>query len=143
MKKSNHKAGADFEKKLQTLLGEKGFWVLRIPNSKNGQPADLLAVKYGQAHLIDCKVCENGTFPYRRIEDNQESASGRWNACGNGTLTLALLMGEQVYMLSLSVLELIKQSRQGTYLKAEDLERYAMTLEKWLELKELIYESHR
>ena len=43
---SNKKIGNDFEKELCEVLAEYGFWVHNFTQNQDGQPADIIAVKY-------------------------------------------------------------------------------------------------
>ena len=106
---SNKKLGNDFEQEFCKILSGKGYWVHNFANRKNGQPADVIAVKDGTALLLDCKVCSNGVFDTRRIELNQHLAMRKWERCGNGTAWFALKIDDEIYMLTYSILE--KQKR--------------------------------
>ena len=83
MMKSNKKTGTDFEQEVCRILALRGYWVHNFANRKNGQPADIIAIKDGVACLIDAKVCSSGTFKTSRIEENQILSMKRWFACGN------------------------------------------------------------
>lgn len=80
---SNKSAGTAFEKEFAQMLAEKGFWVHRLQDNKNGQPADIIAAINESAFLIDCKDCQGDTFQSSRIEPNQRSAMDLWHNCGN------------------------------------------------------------
>lgn len=72
---SNARIGADFEILLANWLYRQGFWVHRIVPSAAGQPADLIAAYRNYHTLIDCKVVTGDrSFPFDRIEDNQQTA---------------------------------------------------------------------
>ena len=79
----NKKLGNDFEKELSEILYDAGYWVHLLNQNKNGQPADIIAVRSGGAYLIDAKVCTYEVFPFRRIEENQQLAMDMWIECGN------------------------------------------------------------
>ena len=57
MKHSNKQAGNAFERSFCEMLFSKGFWVHNFAQNRDGQPADVIAVRNGIAYLIDCKVC--------------------------------------------------------------------------------------
>lgn len=101
---SNKKMGNDFEQEFCKRLSEAGYWVHNFANRKNGQPADVIAVKDQIALLFDCKVCKNGTFDTGRIEMNQHLAMRKWERCGNGTAWFALKVDGEVYMLPYAIL---------------------------------------
>lgn len=70
----NEKIGSDFENYVVVKLRDRGFWVLRIPHSRNGQPFDILAVGNEKVIAIDCKTCLTDRFYMSRIEENQRTA---------------------------------------------------------------------
>ena len=127
---SNKKMGNSFESELCELLAEEGFWCHNLAQNAAGQPADVIAVKDGEAYLIDCKVCSQGKFPFSRIEDNQESSMLLWRECDNGEGLFALKFDSQIYMVSLA--ELKACSRERTYMTRSQAEEYGVTLEQWL-----------
>lgn len=97
---SNRKLGNDFESEFCEILAENGYWVHNFALKKSGQPADVIAVKKGNAYLVDCKVCENDKFPFSRIEENQELSMKLWEDCDNGRGWFALKTSKGIYMLS-------------------------------------------
>lgn len=115
---SNKRLGNSFEQEFCQALFDKGFWVHNMAQKAEGQPADVIAVRNGTAHLIDCKVCHNDTFQLSRIEENQRSAMKLWTDCGNGYATtwFALKTSEGVYMVPYHAL--IKAKRGSLNLKS-------------------------
>lgn len=97
---TNKANGNKFEEELAQKLFNEGFWVHRLTQNSAGQPADIMAVKDGEAFLIDAKVCESDVFPFSRVEGNQRTAMELWKQCGNGTGWFAILMRGEIYMLS-------------------------------------------
>ena len=95
---NNKKSGNQFEAELCEILSEHGFWTHNFAQNSAGQPADVIAVKNGNAYLIDCKVCSNDKFALSRIEENQELAMKLWHDCDNGTGWFALKFGDNIYM---------------------------------------------
>ena len=82
---SNKKLGNSFESELCEILSMYGFWCHNLAQNSAGQPADVIAVRNGNAYLIDCKVCStNKGFALDRMEDNQNLAMELWDECGNG-----------------------------------------------------------
>ena len=127
----NKKLGNDFEQELCEILADAGYWVHNFASRKNGQPADIIAVKNGKAYLIDAKVCMYEVFPFRRIEENQHLSMDMWIECGNVTPYFALKARNEVYMVSY---EFIKElSEQGKkQLNLEDMNKYGTRLATWL-----------
>ena len=70
----NEKTGNEFEKEVAEWLKNNGFWVLRIPHSRNGQPFDIIAVGNDKVFAVDCKTCLTDRFNLLRIEENQRTA---------------------------------------------------------------------
>lgn len=128
---NNKKVGNDFEQEFCNMLSMRGFWAHNMANRKNGQPADIIAAKDGKAYLIDCKVCSNKKFEFKRVEENQVYAMERWDSCGNGSGWFALKFDDKIYMLSYSHLKILKyRDIKGLQLKEIDLTVY--TFEEWL-----------
>lgn len=102
MTTSNVSIGSRFEREFCELLASKGFWVHRLAQNKVGQqPADVLAVYYGTAYLIDCKWCATtDRFVFSRMESNQRMAMEKWLSC-RGTMPKFALKDSkgQIWML--------------------------------------------
>ena len=96
---NNKQAGNNFEREFCEQLGADGFWAHFMGGNKNGQPADIIAVRNERSYLIDAKGCENDRFVFSRIEDNQDMAMRLWELCGNNQGLFALRTSEGVYML--------------------------------------------
>ena len=96
---SNRSLGENFEQELAEILFNNGYWVHRLKQNADGQPADIIAVKNRHAYLIDAKVCGNGYFDCNRIEPNQELAMRMWKNCGNQTGWFALKYDDSIMML--------------------------------------------
>ena len=134
MKVINKKLGNDFEKELCQILADAGYWVHNFANRKNGQPADIIAVKNGEAYLIDAKVCMYEVFPFRRIEENQHLSMDMWIDCGNIEPYFALKARNEIYMVAYTtVMELIRNGKKQ--LNLEDMNKYGVRLAIWLRLK--------
>ena len=134
MKVINKKLGNDFEQELCEILADAGYWVHNFANRKNGQPADIIAVKNGKAYLIDAKVCMYEVFPFRRIEENQHLSMDMWIECGNVTPYFALKARNEIYMVSYEFIkELAKQGKKQ--LSIEEMEKYRLRLTVWLSAK--------
>ena len=130
----NKKLGNDFEQELCEILADAGYWVHNFANRKNGQPADIIAVKNGRAYLIDAKVCTHETFPFRRIEDNQQLAMDVWVECGNNTPYFALKARNEIYMVPyITIKDLIKKDKKQ--LNFEDMNKYGTRLATWLRIR--------
>lgn len=66
--------GSEFEKAVEKLLKDNGWWVHRFAKAKDGsQPFDILAMKDNRLCAYDCKVLNGNAerFPFSRVEDNQ------------------------------------------------------------------------
>ena len=131
---SNKKLGNDYEQQLCKELADAGFWVHNFANRKNGQPADIIAVKDTTAYLIDAKVCSYEVFPFRRIEDNQHLAMDMWIECGNITPYFALKARNEIYMVDYTtVMDLISKGKKQ--LNLEDMNKYGTRLATWLRIR--------
>lgn len=112
---SNKAAGNAFEKELAQQLADRGFWVHRLQDNKNGQPADLIAALNGSTYLIDCKDCASDVFLFSRIEPNQHSAMQLWHDTGNGNGLFAIRYGNgNIYLIYYQdLVELIEQGMKS------------------------------
>lgn len=127
---SNKKIGNDFETEFCELLSQHGFWCHNFAVKSEGQPADVIAVRNKESHLIDCKVCSTKKgFTLSRMEENQILAMTRWKECGNGQGWFALKANDEVYMLSLDVL-IVTNSRGSIPLSAIPI--VATPFEEWV-----------
>ena len=127
----NKKLGNDFEQELCEILADAGYWVHNFANRKNGQPADIIAVKNRMAFLIDAKVCTYEVFPFRRIEDNQQLAMDMWIECGNIEPYFALKARNEVYMVGyVTIKNLMRKGKKQ--LNFEDMNKYGTRLATWL-----------
>lgn len=127
---SNKKMGNQFEAEFCDILAEHGFWVHQLAQNAAGQPADVIAVKEGEAYLIDCKVCSRGKFTYDRIEDNQDLSMDLWRDCGNGHGLFALKFDAKIYLVDR---ESIKNCSNHHAAMTEALaDEYGVSLEEWL-----------
>ena len=134
MKVINKKLDNDFEQELCEILADAGYWTHNFANRKNGQPADIIAVKNRIAFLIDAKVCTYEVFPFRRIEDNQQLAMDMWIECGNITPFFALKARNEVYMVGYSTIkELMRKGKKQ--LNLEDMNKYGTRLATWLRIR--------
>lgn len=134
MKVINKKLGNDFEKELCEILADAGYWVHLLNQNKNGQPADIIAVKNGKAYLIDAKVCTYETFPFRRIEDNQELSMNMWLECGNIEPYFALKARNEIYMISWQTIKCLR-AKGKKQLNLEDMNKYGTRLETLLRIR--------
>lgn len=114
---NNKMLGTYFERKMCTLLNEKGWWVHFIePKQSGAQPFDIIAVRLGRAIAIDCKTCVSARFSIDRLEDNQIFAFEKWIACGNDDPYIMVEHGEDVYVIPYAYL------KENKSVKLEDLE---------------------
>ena len=130
----NKKLGNDFEQELCEILADAGYWTHNFANRKNGQPADIIAVKNGKAYLIDAKECTREIFSLKRMEYNQELSMGLWIECGNIDPYFALKARNEIYMVSYEFIkELAEQGKKQ--LNLEDMNKYGVRLATWLRIK--------
>ena len=134
MKVINKKLGNDFEQELCEILHDAGYWVHNFANRKNGQPADIIAVKNGKAYLIDAKVCSYEVFPFKRIEENQQLAMDMWIECGNITPYFALKARNEIYMISWQAIKCLR-AKGKKQLNLEDMNKYGTRLETLLRIR--------
>lgn len=127
---SNKKVGNQFETELCEILAEEGFWCHNLAQNSDGQPADVIAVKNGEAYLIDCKVCSRDTFPISRIEENQMLSMELWRDCGNGEGLFALEFSDQVYIVTLD--SLLNCGNHRASMTKELVATYGVPLGEWL-----------
>ncbi len=127
---SNKKIGNSFEEELCNFLYSRGFWSHNFVQSKDGQPADVIAVRNGKAYLIDCKVCSDDFFKFSRMEENQLNSMTLWEECGNGKGLFAISMNYQIFILTKDeCLELLREKKQVNY--STLMEKY-QTIYDWL-----------
>ena len=127
----NKKLGNDFEQELCQILADAGYWTHNFASKKTGQPADIIAVKNGEAYLIDAKECTREIFSIKRMEYNQELSMGLWIECGNTTPYFALKARNEVYMVDYTtVMDLIRKGKKQ--LNLEDMNKYGTRLATWL-----------
>ena len=128
---SNRKTGNAFESEFCKMLSNEGYWVHNLTQNNAGQPADVIAVKNGNAFLIDCKVCKNNKFPLSRIEPNQHTAMDLWEHCGNGNGWFALQLNDgRVYMLDH---HLMRAFGVGiTVIDKDSICHYGQAFERWV-----------
>ena len=104
-----------------------------MQQNRSGQPADIIAVR-GHFHtLIDCKVCENGVFPFERIEENQRSAMHMFFRKAGELCYFALKLPEgEIRMVSLQRLETL--SNRGKHrLTEKDFRSETWPLDEWIQ----------
>lgn len=130
----NKKIGNDFEQELCEILANAGYWVHNFANRKNGQPADIIAVKGGGAYLIDAKVCSFEVFPFKRIEENQELSMNLWLECGNITPYFALKAINDIYMVSWQTIKELRLKGKKQ-LNFADMNKYGTRLATWLSIR--------
>lgn len=132
---SNKSLGTQFEAEFAQLLARQGYWVHRLTQNSSGQPADIIAVKNGHPYLIDCKVCSNGKFDTRRMEENQITAMSLWKDRGNGNGWFALkLADETIRMLSYPALQVLQ--KENAIISTYNIVKTGYTIEEWLVQRE-------
>ena len=134
---NNKKLRNDFEQELSEILYDAGYWVHLLKKKKNGQPADIIAVRSGIAYLIDAKVCTYEVYSFRRIEHNQQLAMDMWLECNNIEPYFALKVRNEVYMVGYTTIkDLMRKGKKQ--LNFEDMNKYGVSLPTWLRLTDRI-----
>ena len=128
---NNKTLGNGFEAELSEKLSEYGFWVHLLNANRAGQPADILAVRNKEAHLIDAKVCSSKGFALSRVEENQELAMNLWNERGNGQGWFALQVPTgEIYMIPHICMIGLKRAQSS--LSFTEIAMFGKPLEKWV-----------
>ena len=127
---NNKQAGNEFEREFCEMLSKDGFWSHFMGGSKNGQPADIIAVRNERSYLIDAKDCKNDRFVLSRIEDNQHMAMRKWELCGNNQGLFALNTSKGVYMLTYGMVQVLEMAGIKS-LNIKSIELYSITYDDW------------
>lgn len=127
---NNKQAGNKFEREFCEQLASDGFWAHFMGGNKNGQPADIIAVRNEEAYLIDAKDCQNDIFRFSRIENNQDTAMRYWEMCGNNQGLFALNTSEGIYMLQYGKVQAL-QCVGVKRLNMDDIKYHAESYLKW------------
>ena len=127
---NNKILGNSFEEELCDILFARGFWVHNMAMNKSGQPADVIAAKNNRAYLIDAKVCSDNTFPFSRIEENQDLSMELWEDSGNGSGWFALKTDRGIYMVSHLAMRAWRERHKA--LSAGDILCFGLPIEKWV-----------
>lgn len=127
---NNKQAGTNFEREFCEQLARDKFWAHFMGVSKNGQPADIIAVRNEHAYLIDAKDCQNDRFVLSRIENNQDMAMRYWEMCGNNQGIFALNTSKGVYMLRYGVVQMLEIVGIKS-LNMQSIEKYCTPYEEW------------
>lgn len=127
---NNKQAGTNFERKFCEQLARDNFWAHFMGGSKNGQPADIIAVRNEKAYLIDAKGCQNDRFVLSRIENNQDMAMRYWEMCGNNQGLFALNTSRGVYMLPYGVVQVLELAGVKS-LDMLDIKKYCKPYAEW------------
>ena len=110
---SNKSEGTKFEQEIANKLYENGWWVHLIQQNKNGQPADIIAVKDDTAVLIDCKDCKGKKFDLTRVEENQLNAMNSFVSRSYGQSLFVIRMNGEIYFINYWAIkaELLKETK--------------------------------
>ena len=130
---TNKKIGNDFEAEFCEILFDAGYWVHNLAQNASGQPADVIAVRNGKAHLIDCKVCSNRSFPLSRIEENQHLSMSLWLASGNTGAWFAFKIGDEVFLIAYPVLKELE--KRCSTLSEKAIRECGLPVERWVKTK--------
>lgn len=128
---SNRKLGTDFEREFCEILHAYGWWAYNLAQKPGGQPFDVLCANYGSVWAVDCKVCSNNRFDFKRVEQNQLLAMESWEKRSGRMAWFALKLSDgSIYMVDY---------RRIRYLMGEESSmnesqiRSHETLEEWIE----------
>lgn len=103
---NNKKLGTAFENFVCRKLAEDGWWVhFMSPDNRGAQPCDVIAVKCGEAIILDCKTSKDHIFRIGRLEDNQVYCFEKWRKCGNGDAYIAVEYKDKCLFIPYSVLK--------------------------------------
>ena len=127
---NNKQAGNEFEREFCEILASDGFWSHFMGGNRNGQPADIIAVRNKKAYLIDAKDCKNDRFVLSRIEDNQHMAMRKWELCGNDQGLFALNTSKGIYMLTYGMVQVLEMADIKS-LNMKSIEHYCVRYEDW------------
>ena len=127
---NNKQAGTEFEREFCEILAIDGFWSHFMCGNRNGQPADIIAVRNEKAYLIDAKDCQNDRFEFSRIEDNQHMAMRKWELCGNNQGLFALKTSKGIYMLTYGVVQVLEIAGVKS-LNTKAIEQYCKSYSEW------------
>ena len=130
MRMNNKQAGNECEREFCEQLAKDGFWAHFMGGNKNGQPADIIAVRNERAYLIDAKDCQNDRFALSRIEDNQYMAMRVWELCGNNQGLFALKTSKGVYMLTYGVVQVLELAEVKS-LNINTIKEHCQTYSEW------------
>ena len=83
-KMSNKAIGNKLEEDVCQVFGMYHWWCTNLAQGRTGQPADIIACKYGESVLLDAKHCQAKYFDTRRMETNQIYSMTRWLEAYNG-----------------------------------------------------------
>ena len=127
---NNKQAGNEFEREFCEMLSKDGFWAHFMGGNRNGQPADIIAVRNGFAYLIDAKDCKNDRFVLSRIEANQDTAMRYWELCGNNQGLFVLKTSKGVYMLTYGIVQVLEMAGTKS-LNMQSIEKYCTPYAEW------------
>ena len=132
---NNKRMGSMFEREFAKTLDKNGFWVHLIVPNADGQPADIIACKNKETHLIDCKVCSSLGFPLSRVEENQELAMRKFINRGKGQAWFALKFSDEIFMLDYTTM--MQRKRYGEKrISIHYIREACDTLERWLYVRD-------
>lgn len=100
------KIGTEFEQELCKALASCGYWVhFLTPNAAGQQPFDIVAVRNGEALVIDCKTCVQNSISFSRLEYNQRFAFELWLKRGNSQPIVAVKHNNTIYWVGFTELK--------------------------------------
>lgn len=142
MPNNNKTSGNKFENDFAEILAKHGFWAHVMQQKKEGQPADIIAVKGSFHTLIDGKEISDAEkgFVFSRVEENQRLAMKMFTKrCGELCYFALKLPAEEgkpplsnIRMVSLSRIETL-EGRGHKSITPKMMKTETWNLEDWLE----------
>lgn len=131
-KQSNKTSGNRFEQEFAKVLYQHGYWVHVMQQNKDGQPADIIAIKGSYHVLIDCKeVNTKNGFVLTRVEENQRLAMNLFRSrCKQLCWFAVKFQDGTVRMISLANIE--DAEKKGIKAITDILSQQFMTDEEWI-----------
>lgn len=128
----NKSTGTQFEKEFADILAANWFWVHLFQDNKNGQPCDVIAARNGHTYLFDCKDCQGGSFPLKRMEENQYNAMRLFELTGNSRGQFAIRFRQSgIYLMDYWQLKALRDNGMKSIDRA-GCQLYGMDFQAWL-----------
>ncbi len=138
---TNKRQGNQFERELCEMLAEKGFWAHNFAQNKDGQPADIIAVKGRYHTLIDCKLISTSKgFEFSRWEENQRLSMRLFREKGTEVCFLALKLPDGEIRMLDTITIYGQESLDRSSIPLDKIRKYTMSFDEWLRIE---FEANR